>query len=92
MLVLTRGIGDSIKIGDDIELHILDIQRGQVRIGIAAPKDVNIVRTELLARVRDPKPEAMRTLVPVTPPPAIERPSLLTRLDPRPTLKRRRLY
>lgn len=52
MLVLSRRIGETLKIGDDIEIQILDIQRGQIRIGINAPKRVNIVRSELLDRPR----------------------------------------
>ena len=53
MLVLSRRIGETLKIGYDIEVQILDVNRGQVRIGIAAPKHINIVRTELLDRPRD---------------------------------------
>lgn len=52
MLVLSRKIGESLKIGEDIELVILDINRGQVRVGIEAPRTTNIVRTELLTRVQ----------------------------------------
>ena len=52
MLVLSRKIGESLKIGEDIELVILDVNRGQVRLGIEAPKTTNIVRTELLTRVQ----------------------------------------
>ncbi|MFT3931037.1 MAG: carbon storage regulator CsrA [Spongiibacteraceae bacterium] len=55
MLVLSRKIGEILKIGDDIEVQILDINRGQVRIGISAPKSTNIVRTELLDRPRNPE-------------------------------------
>lgn len=48
MLVLTRRIGETLVIHDDIEVTILDIKGHQVRIGIKAPRDVAIVRTELL--------------------------------------------
>ena len=48
MLVLTRRIGESIMIGPDIEVKILGVQRNQVKIGIGAPADVDIVREELL--------------------------------------------
>ncbi len=50
MLVLSRKIGESLRIGDDVELVILDVNRGQVRVGIDAPKSTNIVRSELLTR------------------------------------------
>lgn len=48
VLLLTRHPGQSIKIGDDIEITIFKVSGSQVRIGINAPKDINIVRTELL--------------------------------------------
>lgn len=49
MLVLTRRMLESIQIGPDITIYIVDIDRGKVRIGISAPKDVVVVRTELLS-------------------------------------------
>ena len=49
MLCLTRKAGESIKIGDDITIVIID-SRGQVKIGIDAPKDVVILRSELTRR------------------------------------------
>lgn len=52
MLVLSRKIGESLRIGEDVELIILDVNRGQVRIGIEAPKTTNIVRSELLTRAQ----------------------------------------
>jgi carbon storage regulator len=52
MLVLSRKIGEALRIGEDIELVILDVNRGQVRIGIEAPKTTNIVRSELLTRAQ----------------------------------------
>jgi len=48
MLVLTRKTGECIKIGDDIWITVLSLDRGKVRIGIKAPMDVPVVRTELL--------------------------------------------
>ena len=53
MLVLSRKVGESLRIGDDVELIILDINRGQVRLGIDAPKSTNIVRSELLTRANN---------------------------------------
>lgn len=50
MLILTRKVGEAIRIGDDIYVKVTDIQGDQVRVGISAPPDVNIVRTELLER------------------------------------------
>jgi carbon storage regulator len=44
MLVLTRGIGELILIGDNIELRVLDVRTDRVRIGITAPKGLPITR------------------------------------------------
>ena len=48
MLILTRRKGESIMIGDDIVVTVLDIRGSQIRLGFEAPNDVNIVREELL--------------------------------------------
>ena len=44
MLILTRNAGQSLRIGDDIVLRVLRIQDGQVRLGIEAPRDIEIER------------------------------------------------
>lgn len=52
MLVLARKVGEKIKIGDDIELTVLEIERGGVvRLGIDAPRETKILRAELLEQV-----------------------------------------
>ncbi|MGB5744769.1 MAG: carbon storage regulator CsrA [Sedimenticolaceae bacterium] len=48
MLILTRRLGETILIGDDIEVTIVDIKGSQVHVGIKAPKDIDINREELL--------------------------------------------
>lgn len=48
MLVLTRRSGETILIGDDIEITVLAVDGNQVRVGIEAPEDVKILRGELL--------------------------------------------
>jgi carbon storage regulator len=48
MLVLTRHIGDSIVIGDDIEITIVEIQGDKAKIGINAPKSITVLRKELI--------------------------------------------
>lgn len=50
MLVLTRRAGETLMIGDDIKLTVVGIKSGQVRLGIEAPKDVQIQREELLLK------------------------------------------
>ncbi len=53
MLVLSRKKGESIIIGDNIEISIIDIQGDQVRVGINAPREVNIFRKEVFEQIRD---------------------------------------
>ena len=48
MLVLSRKVGETIQIGDDIILTVVRIGPNNVRLGIDAPRELNIVRTELL--------------------------------------------
>ncbi len=52
MLVLTRKVGERIKIGDNVEVIILGVDGGQVKAGIHAPKEIKIMRSEL---VKTPK-------------------------------------
>lgn len=51
MLTLTRRIGERIVIGDDVEVEVLSVQGGRVRLGIRAPRSLTVVRGELLDRV-----------------------------------------
>ena len=63
MLTLTRKVGESIRIGDDIEIVVKEIRRNQVRIGIVAPRDVAIYREEVArAAVRGQGPEVERAV------------------------------
>ena len=48
MLVLSRKLGEKICIGDNICITVVDIDRGKIRLGIDAPRDVPIFRQELL--------------------------------------------
>jgi carbon storage regulator len=48
MLVLSRKLGEKIVIGDNISITIVDIDRGKIRLGIEAPRNVPIFRQELL--------------------------------------------
>jgi carbon storage regulator len=50
MLILSRRIGETLKIGDDITLTVLAVKGNQVRIGVVAPKDVAVHREELSDR------------------------------------------
>ncbi|TLS69115.1 carbon storage regulator CsrA [Mariprofundus erugo] len=48
MLILTRKKGETIAIGDNIQIQVLNVKGGQVRIGIEAPRDVHVDREERL--------------------------------------------
>ena len=48
MLILTRRVGEAVQIGDNITIRVLGMKGGQVRLGFDVPKDVNVMRTELL--------------------------------------------
>jgi carbon storage regulator len=52
MLVLTRRTGESVKIGDDITLTILGVNGNQIRVGVDAPREIQILRGELTPRSR----------------------------------------
>jgi carbon storage regulator len=53
MLVLTRRIDESLRIGDDITVKVIGIKGNQVRIGISAPKDIPVHREKIVDRVRN---------------------------------------
>jgi len=53
LLILTRKIGESIAIGDDIQIHVVDIRGSQVKLGIMAPKDVEIYREEVYLKIQE---------------------------------------
>lgn len=52
MLILTRRIGEVLRIGDDVSITILGVKGNQVRIGIDAPKDVAVHREEIYQRIK----------------------------------------
>lgn len=51
MLILTRRVGESLIIGDDVEVHVLGVNGIQVRIGINAPKEVTVHREEIYQKI-----------------------------------------
>jgi carbon storage regulator len=61
MLALSRKINESIIIGNDIEITILEVKGDQVKIGISAPKSVPVYRKEIYLQIKEANKEAAET-------------------------------
>lgn len=59
MLVLSRKVGETIWIGDDVELVITEVKGDYVKVGVRAPRTVDIIRGELRNEVSDANKEAV---------------------------------
>lgn len=53
MLILTRRVGESLVIGDDVTITVLGVKGNQVRIGVNAPREVAVHREEILNRIQE---------------------------------------
>jgi carbon storage regulator len=53
MLTLTRSVGETIRIGDDIEVHVVEVRGGTVRLGFKAPREVAIHREEVYRQIAE---------------------------------------
>ncbi len=60
MLVLTRRLGQSITIDDDLEITVVEIRGDQIRLGITAPKDVAVHRKEVYLQVQQEKKQSQK--------------------------------
>jgi carbon storage regulator len=63
MLALSRRINESIIVGNDIEVTILEVKGDQVKVGISAPKSVPIYRKEIYLQIKESNKEAAETSI-----------------------------
>lgn len=61
MLILTRRVGETLMVGDDVTVTVLGVKGNQVRIGVNAPKDVSVHREEIYQRIQKEKSEAQKS-------------------------------
>ena len=59
MLILTRKVGESVLIGNDISITILSVRGNQVKLGVEAPKEVSVHREEIYQRIKQMKGEQL---------------------------------
>ena len=52
MLILTRRIGETVMVGDEISVTVLSVKSNQVRIGVTAPRDIPVHREEIYRRIQ----------------------------------------
>ena len=60
MLALTRRVGEKITIGDDIVITVVSISGGQVRLGISAPRNIQVLREEIYTEMQEENRAAAR--------------------------------
>ena len=53
MLILTRRVGETVRVGDDISLTVLGVKGNQIRVGIEAPRSVAVHREEIYIRIQE---------------------------------------
>ena len=66
MLILTRRVGETVMIGNEVTVTVLGVKGNQVRIGVNAPKDVAVHREEIYERIKREEDHDSRSVSPVT--------------------------
>lgn len=61
MLILTRKLGEMIRIGDDVTVRVIEVRGGQIRLGVEAPSSVRIYREEIYKAIRQQNEQAAIT-------------------------------
>ncbi|MEY4720022.1 MAG: carbon storage regulator [Pseudomonadota bacterium] len=61
MLILTRRVGETLMIGDEVTVTVLGVKGNQVRIGVNAPKDVSVHREEIYERIKKEQSDSHST-------------------------------
>jgi carbon storage regulator len=74
MLILTRRVGETLMIGDDVTVTVLGVKGNQVRIGVNAPKDIAVHREEIYERIKREQSNAANAAAPESKP--IDKPEL----------------
>lgn len=62
MLILTRKVGESVLIGDDISITVLSVRGNQVKLGVQAPKEVSVHREEIYQQIKKKQDESSNDL------------------------------
>jgi carbon storage regulator len=66
MLILTRRVGETLMIGNNVTVTVLGVKGNQVRIGVNAPKDVAVHREEIFERIKREEDQMSRADAPIT--------------------------
>jgi carbon storage regulator len=66
MLILTRRVGETVMIGNEVTVTVLGVKGNQVRIGVNAPKDVAVHREEIYERIKREQDQDPRMVAPVS--------------------------